>query len=127
MDPHALRVLAASLTTFDLAEAPTEAARDASTRMLGTLGSLDLGLSRFQGQPPWERHAADELLFVVDGSVELTVVQGDDRRRVRLEADDLFVMPAGAWHRSLATAPVTILFATPREGNERGFNEDPPC
>jgi quercetin dioxygenase-like cupin family protein len=75
-------------------------------------GSLFVG--RFTGQAPWERHPhGDELVHVLDGEVDLTVMTGRRTRRVTLRAGHLVVVPRGLWHRQHARSEVTILSATP--------------
>jgi mannose-6-phosphate isomerase-like protein (cupin superfamily) len=74
------------------------------------------GVASFTGQPPWEQHSAgDELLLVLAGSTDLTVI-GEATRR--LQAGDLTIIPSGHWHRNDAPSGVTILHLTPAEGNQ---------
>jgi mannose-6-phosphate isomerase-like protein (cupin superfamily) len=60
---------------------------------------------RFIGQTPWEPHPhGEELVHVLDGEVDLTVMKGRRTRRVTLRAGHLFVVPRGLWHRQHAGA-----------------------
>jgi mannose-6-phosphate isomerase-like protein (cupin superfamily) len=73
------------------------------------------GVASFTGQPPWEQHSAgDELLLVLAGSTQLTVIGQATRA---LHAGDLVIIPSGHWHRNDAPSGVTILHLTPTEGN----------
>jgi mannose-6-phosphate isomerase-like protein (cupin superfamily) len=77
------------------------------------------------GDSPWERHPYDdELLLVVDGSVDIEVL--DDRRSetTTVEAGCLFVVPRGRWHRHRHTGLVRELYLTPGP-SEMSFAEDP--
>lgn len=122
---HRLAELAEGLATLDLAQGPTHDEAMAAAKNLGDFAGLDLGLARFRGRPPWEKHIEDELLYVVDGSVEVTLLSQGGPERIELREGSLLVVPAGTWHRSNAAESVTLLFATPREGNESSFAEDP--
>ena len=71
-------------------------------------------IGRFSGHTPWERHpGGDELVHVLDGEVELTVLTENAPVHVTLRGGSVFVVPQGLWHRQHARAPVTMLTATP--------------
>ena len=125
LETHDLAALAAALPTLDLATGPTYEQAMASMASLGALGGLRLGVARFRGQPPWEKHPDDELIYVLDGAVDVTLLEDSGPSTVTLEAGALFVVPAGTWHRSSAPESVTSLVATSAEGNERSLAEDP--
>jgi mannose-6-phosphate isomerase-like protein (cupin superfamily) len=77
------------------------------------------GIGSFIGEPPWELHTAgDELLHVLAGECELAVIEAGAEHTRRLRAGDLVVVPRGRWHRNQARDGVTMLFLTPREGNQ---------
>ena len=117
MVPHPLYALAEALPLLDLNAGPTREEAQAASRELGGLGDRSLGLARFRGQPPWERHAEDELLIVLAGELELTLRTAEGDQVEQLGAGDLFVVPAGVWHRSCAVDEVTLVYGTPTEGN----------
>jgi mannose-6-phosphate isomerase-like protein (cupin superfamily) len=82
------------------------------------------GVAAFKGRPPWEFHGAgDELLFILQGRSELTVLEdgGPDSRM--LLAGQLAIVPKGHWHSNNAPDGVTMLWITPSEGNEHSFDE----
>ena len=85
----------------------------------------DVGVASFKGRPPWELHTAgDELLHILAGECALTVrEEGGETRRV-LHQGDLVVVPQGCWHNNDAPGGVTMIFMTPRDGNEHSW-EDP--
>jgi quercetin dioxygenase-like cupin family protein len=71
-------------------------------------------VGRFSGETPWERHpGADELLYVLDGETELTLLAAGGPVQVCVGAGSAFVVPRGLWHRQLAPRGVTLLAATP--------------
>jgi quercetin dioxygenase-like cupin family protein len=89
---------------------------------LGTFNSMALGIGRYvAGSSPWERHSnGDELLYVLDGEVEIEVIEGQESFKGTLRPGSLFVVPRGRWHQLTARAPVNIMFSSPgEEGAER--------
>ncbi len=118
------------------AAAPILAARDVALaqrdlpalkmRELGMLDQCTLGVFRFSGQAPWERHpAGDELLCALDGDVDITVLTDDGPVQTTVRAGSVFICPRGLWHRQLARHGATHLYATPLEGSEHSWAEDP--
>jgi mannose-6-phosphate isomerase-like protein (cupin superfamily) len=82
------------------------------------------GVGCFTGQPPWECHnGGDELLLVLDGESELTVLERGARASRVIKAGALVVVPRGCWHNNSAPGGVTMLHMTPTEGNEHSWNE----
>ena len=68
------------------------------------------GIAAFKGRPPWEYHAqGDELLFILAGESELTVLEQDSRSVSNLSAGHLAIVPRGHWHSNNAPAGVTML------------------
>ena len=127
MDAIDLHAVAGSLT-----ERAIEAGRmtrdedPQSTSFLGPFNQCTLGLVRFSGQTPWERHpGGDELLHVLAGEVRATLIGERGRTHATLRAGSIFVVPRGVWHRQVASAGVTLLFATPTEETEHSCAEDP--
>jgi len=60
-----------------------------------------LGLADLATPPPHggERHVdSDEVLYLLDGRVEV-VLEAEPARRVALEAGDGLIVPRGVWHR----------------------------
>ena len=61
-----------------------------------------------------ERHpTGDELVFVLEGDVELLLDCGDGERAQRLARGGAGIVPAGSWHRLAVDARATLLFVTP--------------
>lgn len=82
------------------------------------------GVGAFTGRPPWECHTAgDELLLVLAGETELTVI-GEAPRRLR--AGEMVVIPGGRWHHNDAPGGVTIFHLTPTDGNQHSLEHPDP-
>ena len=85
------------------------------------------GIGAFVGRPPWECHTSgDELLHVLAGYTELTVIDDDGQQDRHLEPGSVVVVPRGCWHRNTAPGGVTMLYITPTEGNLHSWAEDDP-
>jgi quercetin dioxygenase-like cupin family protein len=119
--------LAAALVGIRAGEVRT-AEEDAAA--FARLTSFDAGavyVGRFSGQSPWERHAsADELLHVLEGAVDVTVLGPDGPARTSVSAGSIFVVPRGLWHRQLAKPSVTLLAVTP-DDSEISSDDRPPA
>jgi|SRR5579862_1345467 len=82
------------------------------------------GVAAFSGTLPWEHHSAgDELLFVLTGESELTVLEDSGPVSRTLAAGRLVIVPQGRWHSNNAPDGVTFLYLTPREGNEHSCDD----
>ena len=82
------------------------------------------GVAAFKGRPPWEFHGhGDELLFILAGESELTVLEKDSRSVRTLLAGHLALVTRGHWHSNNAPGGVTMLWITPTEGNEHSWDE----
>ena len=78
--------------------------------------------------PHWEMHPkGDELLHVLEGTVELELLSKSGRlRRTRLRAGSFFVVPRGLWHRPSQKKRVVMLYVTPGAGTRASFEEAAP-
>lgn len=82
-------------------------------------------VGRFSGQSPWERHPdGDELLYVLEGEVEITVLIQEGRNMRTIRAGSFFVVPQGLWHRQLSRGIAVQFGATPGR-TEHSQAEDP--
>ena len=82
------------------------------------------GVTALKGRPPWEFHGqGDELLFILAGESELTVLEKGTRSVRNLSPGQLAIVPRGHWHSSNAPDGVTMLWITPSEGNEHSWEE----
>ncbi len=55
----------------------------------------------------------DELVYVLEGDVELLLDRGEGERARQLARGRAAVIPAGCWHRVAVHARATLLFVTP--------------
>jgi mannose-6-phosphate isomerase-like protein (cupin superfamily) len=57
------------------------------------------GVAAVRGRPPWEFHGnGDELLFILEGESELTVVEDGETVSRTLGPGQLAIVPKGHWH-----------------------------
>jgi mannose-6-phosphate isomerase-like protein (cupin superfamily) len=85
------------------------------------------GIGSFVGRPPWELHTAgDELLHVLDGESDLTILSEAGTSARKLRAGDLVIVPQGSWHSNDAPDGVTMLYLTPSEGNRHSWDRPSP-
>ncbi|WP_337185619.1 cupin domain-containing protein [Phenylobacterium sp.] len=109
--------LGAALTPLEVRPDGSGATSPDGMRVLGIFNQCMVGLVRFRGETPWERHPDDELLHVLDGAVEVTIEGDAGPATTTLRAGDLCVVPGGAWHRQ-RTCGVTLVYVTSSQGNE---------
>jgi quercetin dioxygenase-like cupin family protein len=73
----------------------------------------------------WERHPdGDELLYIIAGELEMTLLLESVPEQTSLHPGSLFVVPKGVWHRPYARTDVRLLFVTPAR-TETSTAEDP--
>jgi mannose-6-phosphate isomerase-like protein (cupin superfamily) len=114
------------MTVLSVTSATDEDEARAGMRELGWLNASLLGLVRFSGQTPWERHPdGDELLHILEGDVAITVLTDDGPVETPVRAGSLFIVPRGLWHRQRPRSVATVLFATPTMGSEHSWADDP--
>jgi mannose-6-phosphate isomerase-like protein (cupin superfamily) len=86
-----------------------------------------IGISRFVGQPPWERHPnSDEMLQVVAGHSDLTILSENGPVTLPLDPGSVAIVPRGLWHRNHGVPSVTMMYVTPAEGSEHSWDEPHP-
>jgi quercetin dioxygenase-like cupin family protein len=123
---HDLSAALRGLPELVITASTTGAEADAAVRSITSLGVCNLGVMRYSGRTPWERHPdGDELLHVLDGAVDVTVLADDAPTDVTVRAGSVFVCPRGLWHRQLPRPSVTMLFGTPSATTEISFADDP--
>jgi len=119
---HDLRAALAGISAGEVTTAEDDAA---AFPRLATFNSGAIYVGRFSGQTPWERHLeADELLHVLEGAVDITLLTDDGPTQVSVSAGSVFVVPRGLWHRQEARPSVTLLAATP-DNSEVSAADDP--
>jgi quercetin dioxygenase-like cupin family protein len=111
---HDVRAAFEGVPALDITASSTAQEADAAFVKITELDECTFYAGRFRGLSPWERHRnGDELLHVLEGEVEITVLSdaGPVQRTVR--QGNIFVCPRGLWHRQHARDFVTMLSATP--------------
>jgi quercetin dioxygenase-like cupin family protein len=83
---------------------------------LATYDGGGVYVGRFAGESgPWELHPdADELLHVLEGRLEVTVLTGDDASTATVNPGCFVVVPRGHWHHVAGRPSVALLAVSPR-------------
>jgi mannose-6-phosphate isomerase-like protein (cupin superfamily) len=126
MKVHDIPAMLRDLPLLTITAITTEEDAFAAERRLASFNQCIVGLVRYLGQSPWERHpGGDELLHVLEGEIDVTVLTDSGPVCETVRVGSVCVVPRGLWHRPAARAAVTLLYMTPAEGNEHSFAEDP--
>jgi mannose-6-phosphate isomerase-like protein (cupin superfamily) len=125
MTPHHLPSALGGLTALQVTATTTAAEANAALRELGRFNECLVGVIKFSGRTPWERHPGDELLYVVSGVVEVTVLLDDDRQVVALTEGMVMVIPRDRWHRQEPRPETSIMFLTPAQETDASWADDP--
>jgi quercetin dioxygenase-like cupin family protein len=91
----------------------TNAERQGSSTRLASYRDGALGTTKFAGKGHWEKHPADELIHILDGTAILEIVCEHGPQSFALRAGRLAVIPQHAWHRFCSSEGVTLMTATP--------------
>lgn len=120
-----VRAALGGVSALKVTDTTTAAEADAAFRLLASFNRCTLSVGRFRGLTPWERHrGGDELLHLLDGDAEITVLTDDGPVRRFIAQGDVFVCPQGLWHRQLARETVTGMYLTPMP-SDISWAEDP--
>jgi quercetin dioxygenase-like cupin family protein len=75
MKAHDIRATLKDLPLLTITARTTEEDAIATERKLASFNQCMVGLVRYSGQPPWERHPGGaELLHILKGEVDVTVL-----------------------------------------------------
>ncbi len=113
-----------SLGKLSVNEETTNDEASAAMKILSSFNQCMVGMASFSGLTPWERHQDDELLQIVEGEVDVTILAEDEVRKITLYPGSVFIVPQGLWHNQSSTQGVKLIFITSQEGNETS-EEDP--
>jgi mannose-6-phosphate isomerase-like protein (cupin superfamily) len=114
-----------SVGKLEIAEQTTVEDASAAMKMLGDFNQCMMGLVCFSGLTPWERHPDDELLQILEGEVDVTILTDTGKKEVTLQAGSIFVVPRDLWHKQHSSKGVKLLFITSQMGNEVSEAENP--
>jgi mannose-6-phosphate isomerase-like protein (cupin superfamily) len=90
----------------------TFAERKGSAVQLAAYRDGMLLLSKSAGTGHWETHPEDELLYLLDGTMTVDIVEHGSVQSVILGAGMMSIVPPGAWHRVHSAHGMTVLSAT---------------
>jgi len=125
MRGHDIQVALTGVPKLKITANTTAEEAGAAFPQLAPFNQGGIFVGRYLGQPPWECHPhGDELLHVLNGEIDLTVLTEEGPVRITVEAGSVFVVPQGLWHRPVARVMTTLLSATPQP-SEVSFAEDP--
>jgi PhnB protein len=126
LQEHDLRAALRTVPHLAITADTTEEEANAAVSNVAKIGNLTLGVMSYTGLTPWERHPdGDELLLVLDGGLDVTVLTEEGPVTRKLRAGEAFVCPQGLWHRQNAEKSVSMLYGTPIETSEVSFADDP--
>ena len=126
MQTQDINTLIKNLPVLNITPDTTDEEAEASFGRLVKFDKYTLVVTRFTGLTPWELHPdGDELLHILDGEVDVTVLAPDGLVQFTIQAGSVCVIPQGLWHRQLPRPIVTLLSATPTETTEISFADDP--
>ena len=80
------------------------------------------GEARMTKNPPHagEMHPdGDELLYLVEGAVDVILDEEAGERCLSLQPGQAFVVPCGVWHRVMVKEPCCLLYFTPGRSQVR--------
>ncbi len=126
LQEHDLRAALREVPHLNITADTTAEDANAAVRNVAKIGNLTLGVMSYTGLTPWERHPdGDELLLVLDGDLEVTVLTDEGPVMRTLRAGEAFVCPQGLWHRQNASKSVSMLYGTPIAHGEFSMADDP--
>ena len=113
-----------SLGNLEVDGETTNDEASAAMKILSNFNQCMIGMVSFSGLTPWECHQDDELLQIVEGEVDVTILAENETQKITLQSGSIFVVPQGLWHNQSSPQGVKLLFITSQEGNETS-EEDP--
>jgi quercetin dioxygenase-like cupin family protein len=123
---HDVRATLDRASELNISTDTTAQEADAAFPSIAKFERYTLGGGRFSGLTPWERHPdGDELLYALEGSVDVTVLTEHGAVRRTIPEGSIFICPRGLWHRQLSRDVATMIYATPTETSEHSFADDP--
>lgn len=112
MEAHDVRGVLSNLPELAITSRTTEEEAAAAMRMLTPFNQCMVGIVHFSGLTPWERHSDDELLYILEGKVDVTILTEAGRVDRTVQEGSVFVVPRGLWHRQLSRPVAKLMFVT---------------
>lgn len=123
---HDVRAALLELPALKINSDTTAAQAEAAVHHVARVGSFSANMMRYSGLTPWERHPdGDELLYPLEGAVDLTVLTDDGPVQRTVEAGSILVCPRGLWHRQLPRPSVAMFSAASYDTTQISFADDP--
>ncbi len=92
---------------------------------LDSFGGGSVWVGQWMGESPWEMHRdSDEMLQMLDGTVEITLLADAGTQKHQLKQGTIFVVPKGIWHRQSSRNRVLQMGVTPGR-TEHSMADDP--
>lgn len=81
----------------------------------GSFNGRNFGTSMVTGvSPVWEMHPdTDEFFYILEGCVEITLLEADEPTHYVASAGTAFVVPQGIWHKPGAPDGAKFIYFTP--------------
>ena len=102
-----------------------QGAGDLDFQQLSTFNRGSVGVFRTsKGMSPWERHPDDdELLYVIEGEVEIIVLTENGQVHTNVPAGSVFIVPSGHWHRHNVRDRLVEMYVTPGRTEHSNAND----
>jgi mannose-6-phosphate isomerase-like protein (cupin superfamily) len=71
------------------------------------------------GESEWERHPADEVVLVFEGSTTMTLIDSGQKHEHTLGPLQLVVVPENTWHRFVTPNGVKLMTVTPQPSDHQ--------
>jgi mannose-6-phosphate isomerase-like protein (cupin superfamily) len=112
LEVHDLAMRGARLPLLEIGS-PNSVDPAASWARLDEVNGVGVFVSHFSGLSPWEKHSADEFLYMVQGEAELTLLINAREVRRTLKQGCALSVPKNVRHRLKAPMPDILLSLTP--------------
>lgn len=95
---------------------------EAGENWVGTLSDYRDGgiyIVHWAGESEWERHGADEVVLVLEGSTTMTLIHGGQEHEHTLGSLQMVVVPENTWHRFVTPDAVKLMTVTPQPSDHQ--------
>lgn len=82
-------------------------------------------MANYSGSSEWERHPAEEVVVVVDGSTTMTLLIDGDETAHTMGRGEMIIVPPSTWHRFDSPNGVRVMTVTPQP-TEHYVGDSPP-
>ena len=82
-------------------------------------------MANYAGSTEWERHPADEVVVVVDGSTTMTLLIDGEEVAHTMGKGELIIVPPLTWHRFDSPDGVRVMTLTPQP-TDHYIGDTPP-